>query len=506
MNSKVRFVFALLATAILSLAVGYTLNEVVALANGETQALSTPRAEVEFPVDTRPIDRSSTQPAASYSPIINQASPSVVSVYTARVVKVVSNRSYNPQEELLRRFFGLPGPQQNIDEGDVEEKRMPTGVGSGVIISEDGYILTNHHVVSDSRGEEVDEVLVRLSDGRELSAEIVGRDQKTDVAVLKVDAVGLPALPMADSDNLVVGDVVFAIGNPMGIGQTVTMGIVSATRRSGLRILGDEGYESFIQTDASINPGNSGGALIDAEGRLVGVNSAILSQTGGNIGIGFAIPINLARNIMTSLITKGKVERGFLGVNISDLDADMADAFGLPDTKGALIQQVQEDLPADQAGLKRGDVVTAVGGKPVSNSADLRLAISQTPPGTTVKLDIIRDGKPKTLEVELGNLDDPYGTGISISSTLLEGVSVEPVNDDLREKYQIDERIDGLAITGIEPRSAYSRGLREGMVIVEINDRKADNIETARKLLRRGVNKFWIYQNGSFGYLAVRIP
>ena len=270
-------------------------------------------------------------------------------------------------------------------------RRARKGLGSGVIVTKDGYILTNNHVVDNA-----DEVKVTLQDGREFTAKVIGRDPKSDVAVIKIDANGLPVVPMADSDKVEVGDIVLAIGNPFGVGQTVTTGIVSATGRGNLGI---EDYEDFIQTDAAINPGNSGGALVDTEGRLIGINTAIFSRTGGNMGIGFAIPSDLARSVMDSLIQYGHVTRGYLGVMIQDLTPALAKEFKLKDSTGALVGDVVPKGPADKAGFKDGDVVLEYNGKKVPDSRRLRLAVGDTKPGTTVPVKILREGASKTLEV-----------------------------------------------------------------------------------------------------------
>jgi len=508
MASKSELKFApLLVFAALGVAAGYGVHAV--LANDEKFAQpaastgQTERPTANFSIDTSPIVESAGGPIVSHADVLEQAIPSVVSVYTARIVRVVPY--YNPMEELWRRFYGLPPSRQsNPREEDIEERRLPEGVGSGVIVSTDGYILTNNHVVTDKRGESVDEILVKLSDGRELVAEIVGKDPKTDVAVLKVEVDELPHMTLADSDLIRVGDVVFAIGNPLGVGQTVTRGIVSATGRT-VGALGNQGYENFIQTDASINPGNSGGALIDARGRLIGMNTLIISQSGGNIGLGFAVPINLARTIMVSLIETGTIRRGFLGVKIDDLTSDMAEAFNLDTTNGALVQAAEENLPAAMAGIKRGDVITAIDGKSIKNASDLRIIIGQRTPGSSVKITAVRDGEEREFDVILGDLDDPYGTGISTAESLLEGVAVRPLDGKSREEYSVSPGVDGLLVAEVDPRSQHSRGLRAGMVIVEINDRPVRTLRDARELLRKGANRLWIYERGENGYLVIRI-
>jgi serine protease Do len=304
-------------------------------------------------------------------------------------------------DEFFRRFFGNPGDSR----GDSRFRRGQNpssaprqhGIGSGVLVTKDGYILTNNHVVDGA-----DEVKVALQDGREFTAKVIGRDPKTEVAVIKIDANNLPVVPMADSDKVEVGDVVLAVGNPFGIGQTVTTGIVSATGRGGA--LGLD-YEDFIQTDAAINPGNSGGALVDAEGRLIGINTAILSRSGGNMGIGFAIPANLVRDVMDSLIKDGHVTRGYLGVLIQDVNPALAKQFKLSEnTGGALVGDVTPKSPAEKAGLKNGDVILEFNGKKVADSRQLKLQVARTQPGETAPIKILRDGEEETLQVKVKEL------------------------------------------------------------------------------------------------------
>ncbi|MDQ8187105.1 Do family serine endopeptidase [Pelagicoccus sp. SDUM812002] len=460
-------------------------------------------APLELEVDTQTIDRDENFVPHSYANMLETATPSVVSVHTARIVKVArGGRGMTPEDELLRRFFGLPSPRNNQQEvPQAEERRMPQGIGSGVIISEDGYIITNNHVVSDQRSGEVDEILVRLNDGREIEAEIVGTDPLTDVAILKINADDLPAIKIADSDNIKVGDVVFAIGNPMEVGLTVTQGIVSATNRR-IGIYGDRGYESFIQTDASINPGNSGGALIDANGRLVGINSAIISRSGGNIGIGFAIPSNLAVNVSKQLADSGEVRRGFLGVSIEDVTPDLAEAFGLDNTKGVLIQDVEEDSAADKGGIEHGDIILAVDGKPVETANQFRISIGNTIPESKVELEILRDGDRKTVDITIGSASGRFAMG---ANELVDGVEVTAIDAELAEQFRIPENINGVVITDVSPDSPYARSLGEGVVILEINDSPIETVSEAREALRSGANKLFIYSRGRTGYLALRV-
>ncbi|MEZ5278106.1 MAG: Do family serine endopeptidase [Opitutaceae bacterium] len=461
-----------------------------------------PPGEFAVTIDHAPIERKDSPRVSSYSDVLKRATPAVISVHTARVVRIVRGGSnLSPQEQLLRRFFGLPVPQNEAP--TVEERLVPQGIGSGVVVTADGYIVTNNHVVNDERGNPADEILVQLTDGRELPARVVGRDARTDIAVLKVEATDLPTVSISDSETIEVGDIVFAIGNPLGVGLTVTQGIVSATRRK-IGIYGEEGFESFIQTDASINPGNSGGALIDAEGRLIGVNSVILSRSGGSIGIGFAIPSNLVVTIMTHLVANGEVRRGMLGISFNDLSPDLAEAFGLTSLEGVLIERVEPGSPADKAGLRHGDIVIKAGGRTMPNANEFRLLLGQTLPGTSIEFEILRDGEPVTLSAVVADLESAatlQGGGI-----LLDGVEVAPLTREIRDAYKIPAQLDGIAVTSVSEDSGLGQYLREGMVLIEINDRVVTNLTEAKQALRRGANKLYIYDRGRTGYFAVRIP
>lgn len=458
------------------------------------------KASIDLKIDDTSIERDQEFTPHSYASILETATPAVVAVHTARIVRVSRSRGMSQEEEWLRRFFGLPAPDYDQN-AQPEERKIPQGIGSGVLISSNGYIITNNHVVQNERGEDADEVLVRLNDGRELEAEIVGRDPLTDIAIIKIEAEGLPAIPIADSDNIEVGDVVFAIGNPMEVGLTVTQGIVSATDRR-IGIYGEEGYESFIQTDASINLGNSGGALIDSRGRLIGVNSAIISRTGGSIGIGFAIPSNLATSIAKQLVETGEVRRGFLGVSISDLTPDMAEAFDIDQSKGVLINDVEEDSAADQGGLKRGDVIISLNGKPVETSNEFRIRIGHTMPGTPIEMEVLRDRTKKSLDMVVGSASGRFAVS---ANELIEGVEVSQINDEQAKEYRIPLTIQGILITSVDGDSPYYRSLREGMVIMEINDNEVTTVREARDQLKQGANKFYIFNRGRTGYLAIRL-
>ena len=413
----------------------------------------------------------------SYADALESIRPAVVSVYSSKLVR-------QRVPDIFRPYLG----------GATEQQQRQRGLGSGVIISTDGFIITNNHVV-----EEADELKVLLNDDREFTAKVIGTDPKTDVAVIKIEAENLPAATLADSAKLRVGDVVFAIGNPLGVGQTVTMGIVSATgRRVGIL---DEvaGYEDFIQTDAAINQGNSGGALIDAKGRLVGINSAIISTSQGNIGIGFAIPVNLASSIMHSLIETGTVSRGYLGVSTDALAPDMAEGFGLKgDTKGVIITDLNPaDGPAAKAGLKREDVITAINDKTVASRDDLRLFIAQTAPGTKITVKYLRDGKPQSTDVTLGKLPDDNAA----DGEFITGVSVSPLTPDLRKELRIDDRVDGIVITEVAPSSPYRDNFPQGAVIEQLNRVPVTDLATAKRALRDGRNIALVYFRGVYRYV-----
>ncbi len=422
----------------------------------------------------------------SYADILEPVQKSVVSVYSTQFI-----RERGPVHPLYRYFYGddAPAPER-------ESKRQ--GIGSGVIVSTDGYILTNNHVIEDA-----DELKVSLSDGRELKATLIGADPKTDIAVIKIDAEKLPAVTIADSAKVRVGDIVFAIGNPLGVGQTVTMGIVSATGRS-IGILAQQGgYEDFIQTDAAINQGNSGGALVDAKGRLVGINSAIISPSRGNIGIGFAIPANLATSIMKSLIETGKVTRGFLGVQTQDLTPEVAEGLNLPkDTKGVVITEVTPDSPADKAGLKSSDLILSLNGKLVSTAQDLRLVVAQFLPDTEISVKINRDGKEQTLKVKVGKRPDED----LASNEILPGIQAERLGDKNRRTYNLSNRIEGLVVTAVDDKSPYAEAFTPGMVIMSINRQEFADLESAQELIVSGRrNLFLLYFRGQSRLVAIDI-
>ncbi len=453
-------------------------------------------------VSEKPVSRETG--VTSFAPVVKKVAPSVVKVYVTASAKNVSHQmpdelANNP---FFRRFFG--------DESDGQRfgRNMPApkqhGLGSGVVVTKDGYLLTNNHVV-----ENADEVKIALNDGREFTAKVVGKDPKSDIAVLKIDAKDLPAIEFADTDKLEVGDVVLAIGNPFGVGQTVTSGIISATGRGSLGL----DYEDMIQTDAAINPGNSGGALIDAEGRLIGINTAILSRSGGNQGIGFAVPANLARSVMEGLVKDGRVVRGFLGVNIQDLTPALASEFGVKESGGALIAGVTPKSPAEKAGLRDGDIITEFNGKAVKDGRHLKLQVAQTSPGTSVGMKVLRDGKTKSFDVTVKELpgkelaSNKPGADAQNSSDALDGVAVADLDSAAKQQFKLPTNVNGVVVTQVDPNSAaFEAGLRAGDVIQEINRKPVKSADDAVQLTENVKDKrtlLRIWSKGGSRYVVV---
>ncbi|MCF7789274.1 MAG: DegQ family serine endoprotease [Prosthecobacter sp.] len=416
----------------------------------------------------------------SFSPIVKAVAPSVVKIAVSSEAKV--SQMQMPEGMDLRRFFG-PGFQMPNDMQQGQQRHMPReqGVGSGIIVTKDGYILTNNHVVDNAST-----IKVTMTDGREFNGKVIGRDPKTDVAVVKIEAKDLPAMAFADSDKIEVGDMVLAIGHPFGIGQTVTTGIISAKGRATMGL----DYEDFIQTDAAINPGNSGGALVDVEGRLIGMNTAILSRNGGNQGIGFAVPTNLARWVMESLVNSGRVERGFLGVNIQDMTPQLAQQFKMDGAKGALVSGVSPDSPAEKAGVKSGDVITDFNGKPVTDSRHLKLQVGSTAPGAAVPMNVLRDGKSVNLTVTVKELPgDKLADATPAADKAddaLHGVGVSDLDQATRNQLKVPSSIKGALVVDVQEDSvAYDAGLRQGDVILEINHQSVKNAEQATSLCEK---------------------
>jgi Do/DeqQ family serine protease len=409
----------------------------------------------------------------SYSELVTQVSPAVVTIRAER-------RTQAPQpfpfadDPMFRRFFGERDQMPRVPE------RKQAGLGSGVVVRTDGYLLTNHHVVDGAEN-----ITVELADRRTLPAKVVGSDAPSDLAVLKIDAQGLHALSLADSDAVDVGDVVLALGNPLGVGQTVTMGIISAKGRA--TGLGDGSFEDFLQTDAPINSGNSGGALVNTQGQLVGINSQILSPSGGNIGIGFAIPASMARHVMQQLIDDGAVRRAQLGVTAQSIDSALASSLGLQEVRGALVSDITEGSAGERAGLRRGDVILAVDGQPITDSNALRNRIASSKPGTTVALTVARNGDEHTLKATLGELasnaavrgaqDDDGATRGAF------GLNVEPLTSERARELGVSAE-SGVVIAAVAPDSpAADAGLRAGDVIEIVDGKKVANVDDLRAAL-----------------------
>ncbi len=429
------------------------------------------KAPLQIREDDSPLLRD-VKDGTSFAPIVEKVAPSVVKVFVT--MKASENPMSNPDMEFFRRFFGGEG----LNQMNPGRPNAPTehGLGSGVIVSPDGYILTNNHVVNNAS-----EIQVALNDGRQFTAKVIGTDPQTDVALIRINAENLPALTLTDSSKVEIGDVVLAIGNPFGIGQTVTKGIISAKDRT----TSSDRDEDFIQTDAAINPGNSGGALVDTDGRLIGINSAILTRSGGNQGIGFAVPSNLCRWVMDSLVKNGQVERGLLGVMIQNLTPDLAKAFKLNQTTGALVGDVSPGSPADKAGLKSGDVITKFNGQPIQDASQLKLGVAETAPGSKVPVVVSRNGENKAFDVTLGNapgnkVAKANGTKGSERKEALAGVGVTDLDQNTRSELNIPENVQGAVISQVAPDSAaYQAGLRAGEVITELNHQPVKDAQDA---------------------------
>src|SRR5438045_2927935 len=440
----------------------------------------------------------------TFAPTVEKVAPSVVTVFTTQTVpRGLSAFPFG--DDTLRQFFGGQLPQR-------QGKQTLQGLGSGVIVSPDGYILTANHVVSGA-----EEIMVGLGiDLRKYKARKIGTDPGTDVALLKIDEKNLPAITFADSEKARAGDVVLAIGNPFGLRQTVTMGIISAVGRGGMGIVD---YENFIQTDAAINMGNSGGALVDIEGRLLGINTAIFSRSGGNQGIGFAIPANLAREVMQSLRDKGRVVRGYIGGSVQTLTPDLADAMKLKgQPTGALVGELEPNAPAAKAGIKTGDLIAAVHGKKINDARELRLMIGSMPPGTKAQIEVNREGQTKTFDVQLAEMPpNAADEGAETSSdettqpektTVFGGVAITNITDDIRSALSLPKDIQGAVIAEINPDSpAAKAGLRYGDVIQEVNKQPVksakDLVAIGKKLKSKEKILMRVYSQGRGSYVAL---
>ncbi len=472
------------------------------------QGAQATKGTIELKRDDQPVNRGQLE-AASFANVVKKVSPSVVTINVEGTV--TRNVMQGMDDPFLRQFFGGRIPQmQQIPE---------RGLGSGVIISADGYIVTNNHVV-----ENADKLTVTLNDGRVFKdAKVIGRDPETEVAVVKINARDLPSVTLADSSKVEVGDRVLAIGNPFGIGETVTSGIVSATgRRVG--IIDGEGYEDFIQTDASINPGNSGGALIDVQGRLIGLNTAIIGSGASN-GVGLAVPVNIVSYVANSIVQNGKVVRGYLGVEAQSITPDLMDALKLKTRSGALVTNVVEDSPAEKAGFKENDVITAVNGRAVTDSSMLHVMVSQIAPGTPLEVDVLRDGNATHLKATTGSKDAEVasvgnGNGGGIvrnfrrnggnsrqnyapapkDDGVLNGVAVDDLDRNARQQFNIPSNVKGAIVSQVDPSSASAKaGINPGDVILSINQKPVTSAEEAVKLSENAPSKKTLVQLWSKG-------
>jgi serine protease Do len=415
----------------------------------------------------------------SYADIVKVVAPSVVTIRTESKGRMSPTASQG--DEFFRRFFG-----DQFGEG--EGPTMPrtfrqSALGSGVVISADGYALTNYHVIDNA-----DQIRVELTDGRTVGAKVVGSDKPSDLALLKLNASGLQPIALGNSDAVQVGDVVLAVGDPLGVGKTVTMGIISAKNRS--TGAGQGGYEDFLQTDAPINQGNSGGALVNTKGELVGINSQILSPSGGNIGIGFAIPVNMARNVMDQLRRGGRVERAQLGVTVQPVTSEMAESLGLQHVGGVIVASVAPDSAAARAGIRQGDVISGFNGQPVHDTNSLRNRVADSKPGSEASVAIVRDGREQTLNVKLDEATSERAEGRGQSDqtdkTAL-GVSVEPLTPDLAQQLGVSKTVQGLAISQVDPDGrAAEAGIQSGDIIEQVNRQPVRTVAELRSALKSG--------------------
>ncbi len=425
------------------------------------------------------LDRS----AKAFASVVKKVGPAVVNIAVEKSVSSQGNKGKNPHDffndPFFERFFGPNFKQQRRGQNQPRQFRQQ-GAGSGFIIDKEGYILTNNHVVADA-----DKITVRLDDKREFIATIIGTDPQSDIAIIKIEGGNLPTLPLGNSDNMAVGEWVIAIGNPFQLNQTVTVGVVSAKGRNRVGIAD---YENFIQTDAAINPGNSGGPLLNIHGEAIGINTAIFSRSGGYMGIGFAIPINMAKTIKEQLIDAGKVTRGWLGVVIQDINEDLAKSFDLNSTEGVLVAEVADDSPASEAKLQQGDVLVSLNEAPLSDVAELRNKIAMTPPGSKVNLGLIRDGKKENITVNIGLQPDNMGLSSTTkpqSNSLSQfGLSLQNLTPELAEQFGYEQN-QGILIADVERNSPAGRvGLKAGQLVEEINRKPVRNLADLKNIIK----------------------
>ena len=475
------------------------------LSNGHAvpdSASVTPPPPIVRPVSTapQPILGGGNQ---TFVDIAKSVKPAVVNIYATKSGRGDGAGTTPFDDPLFRKFFG----DEFFRKFEHPKEKKERGLGSGVIVEPSGLIITNNHVVG-----KADEIRVTLSDKREFKAKLIGTDPKTDVAVVKIEATGLPSVPWADSDKLEVGEFVLAVGNPFGLTQTVTLGIVSALGRAA----GIAEYEDFIQTDAAINPGNSGGALVNVRGELVGINTAIFSQSGGNMGIGFAVPSNMAQSIMGQLVQTGKVVRGWLGVSIQELTPELGSQFGITETKGVLVSDVMDDSPAKKAGFERADVIVEYDGKPMDSPTHLRNAVAQTPVGKKVVVKIIRDKKAKTIDLtiveqpkSMSQSGEEDGGDSATPTGILSSLDVRDLNEELASRYGLKSSERGVVIVRVKSSStAEELGVREGDIVLEVNRQTVTSVKVferiANKLPKDQAVLLLLKRQGRTIYLTLR--
>lgn len=467
---------------------------------------NTPVAETQNQTQAPPAPIVVNGVRTSYADVVEKTSPAVVQIFSERKTKAQTEQFPFADDDFFRQFVPQMPQQQ-------QRPPIERGTGSGVIVSGDGTVLTNNHVIDGA-----DKITVRMQDGKTFDAKVVGTDAPSDLAVVKIESANLPYLTLGNSDQVRVGDIVLAIGNPLGIGQTVTAGIISAKgRRTGLS---DGSFEDFLQTDAPINRGNSGGALVNLNGELIGINSQILSggPSGGNIGIGFSIPSNMAKSVMEQLVQNGKVRRGMLGVNIQNITEDLAKSFNLKDTKGVLVSNVRAGSAADKAGVKSGDIITAINGERVEDGNVLRNKVAGTLPGTDIKLTVIRDGNEQEFVAKLDEFDtetakkdaekDETNPANPAQPSGKLGLNLQPVTPDIARRLQLPEGTSGLVVTDADPNgAAAAEGIARGDVILEVNRQPVETLDDMKAALdKSGDNPILlrISRRGQISFLTVR--